>query len=375
MAEDYYAVLGVTKDASQQEIKRAFRSIARECHPDVAGPDPAKEQRFKQAKEAYETLGDDIARARYDRRQERRSSRVGRGGSSSFREAFYRRSAGTPTNGPGAPGAPQQRTRRRVNDPANNLDLDDLFNDFGFGRPKASSRPRASDSPRSGPRSAPRGSAERARAPTPQPGGDVHLDLDVPEHIARDGGTVTAVYYRMQRSDTWRPGAPESGVLRIQDLADIRLLPGTSSGEVLHEKGKGDAGAYGGPYGDLVVRVHVVKSPGPSPSAKRSGARPRDKPEPPPAQPSQDQIVDITVAEAVLGGRVQVQTPQGPVRLTVPAGTSSGARMRLKGKGEASKSGKPGDHFVALRIVVPKKLDAESREIIERFAALNPLSR
>jgi curved DNA-binding protein len=366
MAEDYYAVLGVPRDASAQDIKKAFRAIARECHPDVAGADPVKEQRFKEAKEAYETLADDVARARYDRRHERRAS----GGSGSFREAFYRRAAGAPPD-PGNPS--QQRTKRRVNDPGNNLDLDDLFNDFGFGRgagrQKGPGRPRPSEEP---PRGNSRGSSERAWGPSPQPGRDVHIDLDVPDHIARDGGIVTAVYYRMQRSESWRPGAPDPGIARIQDLADVRLLPGTRNGEVLHEKGKGDAGSFGGPYGDLIVRVRIVAS-APSDRARRG---PEPAPEPAAeAAADGDQRVDISIAEAILGARIEVPTPHGPVWVAVPPGTSSDARMRLKGKGPISADGAAADLYVRVRIVVPRAVDAESRELIERFAALNPTVR
>ncbi|TVQ91978.1 MAG: J domain-containing protein [Deltaproteobacteria bacterium] len=390
MAEDYYEVLGVTKDASSQEIKKAFRAIAKECHPDVAGPDPLKARRFKQAKEAYEALGDDASRARYDRRQERRARRASYGGgSTSFREAFYRRAAGEPAGGPSANPA-NQRTRRRVNDPGNNLDLDDLFNDFGFGRPpgggrpgrnqgggrntanvNAGGRPRGGARPSQGP-SPGRGSAGRAHPPSPQPGRDVSIDLDVPEHIARDGGTVTAVYYRMQRSDSWRPGSPEPGVVRIQDLADIRLLPGTSNGEVLHEKGKGDAGTFGGPYGDLIVRVRIVPSPMGAGAGRKST---KSSSATSGAEQAEDQVVDISVTEAILGARVEVPTPEGEVLLSVPPGTSSGARMRLKGKGARSRSGAPTDLYVRLRIVVPKELDAESRDLIERFGRLNPVRR
>ena len=101
------------------------------------------------------------------------------------------------------------------------------------------------------PRTAPRAA--------PVPGDDIHIQLDVDAKVATHGGTVTAVYYRMQRADSWRPGAAEPGLVRIQDIADIRLLPGTSDGEVLRERGLGDAGAHGGPYGDLIVRINVNK--------------------------------------------------------------------------------------------------------------------
>lgn len=361
MASDYYAVLGVANDASPQEIKKAYRNIARECHPDVAGEDPSKVARFKEASDAYEVLSDEAARQKYDRKLARRGQRIRTGGS--FRDAFYRRTADARESEVRARNVRSTaRARSRVSDPNNNLDLDDLFNDFGFGRQGRTKQTRT----RSQTGAPPRESRENSRPPMPQPGRDVHIDLDVPNDVARDGGTVTAVYYRMQRADSWRPGAPDPGVVRIQDIADIRLIPGTRDGEVLHEKGKGDAGAYGGPYGDLIVRLRVVAS-GPRPGTS--------DPEPASAADTEDRVVDVSVAEAVLGGPVELDTPMGRVRLKVPPGSSSGARMRLKGKGAPTATGEPTDLTVRLRIVVPDDLDEESRRLIERFAELNPHSR
>lgn len=386
MADDFYAVLGVNRESTEKDIKKAFRQIARECHPDVVGDDPAKLARFKEAKEAYEVLSDETARMKYDRRLDRRGQRVRTGGS--FRDAFYRRTADV---GQGRGSRAHQRSARRVSDPANNIGLDDLFNDFGFGgssRSKAGSRA-SSQGPSSRRTSSagapPRGSRERARPPMPQAGQDVQIDLDVPDHIARDGGTVTAVYYRMQRADNWRPGSPDSGIVRIQDIADVRLLGGTRHGEVLHEKGKGDAGAYGGPYGDLIVRVNLVRSraePQPEPPP-RSAPEPESAPDPEPTpsgarRPRAEDpgteialVVDIDVWDAILGGPVEVHTPQGKVRVTVPAGTSSGKKLRLRGKGLRGPDGKPQDLLIRLRIVVPTELDAESLDLVEKLKALN----
>lgn len=333
MAQDYYIILGVASDATPQDIKRAFRQIARECHPDVAGSDPAAEERFKTARKAYETLMDPVTRGRYDRRGQRRAAQPG----GSFFDAFYRRSAGEPSSrtGPsrGAHDAGgHASTRGARKDPRNDLDLDDLFNDFGdfgFGR---SGRKRSEPL--------------KPEGPTPSPGADVHVEVDVPDAVARDGGSVTAVYHRMQRADSWRPGSLEVGLVRIQDIADVRVVPGTETGDTIRERGLGDAGPHGGPYGDLVMRVRVLQP------------RPREDGE---------AVVEVSVVEALLGGRVGLQTPQGPVRLTIPPGTSSGTRLRLKGKGSAG-----ADLFVQIRIVVPRELDEESRSLIERFAELNP---
>ncbi len=336
MSMDYYELLGVPRDASPQDIKKAFRQIARECHPDVSGGDPAAEERFRKARNAYETLMDPVTRARYDRRGQRRARGFGPGGGSFF-EAFYR---ATGERNPGAQRGPHTRRPPPRNDPRNKLDLDDLFNvgEFGFGSGVGA-----------GP-STPKGKDTR---PVPTPGGDVSIVLDVPADVAARGGSVTAVYHRLQRSDSWRPGSMDDGLVRVQDIADIRIIPGTRDGTVLRERGLGDAGSHGGTYGDLVVTVRLVAERQPQPSVPRGD---RDA-----------QILEISVVEAILGGRVEIDTPQGQVRLTIPPGTSGGTRMRLKGKGVGG-----ADHYVEVRIRVPKNLDEESRQLIEAFARLNP---
>lgn len=341
MADDYYAVLGVSKDATSQEIKRAFREIARKCHPDVAGADAAAEEQFKSARKAYETLMDPVARGRYDRRGQRKAPPPG-----SFFDAFYR-ATGSRDEAPRPPpsGARPGPTGRK--NPGNSVTLEDLFNDFGdfgFGEGKGGPTPASS-----GPRS------------SPQAGEDVSVDLDVPERVAREGGSLTAVYYRMQRADSWRPGAPDPGLVRVQDIADVRVMPGTADGETLRERGLGNAGAHGGPYGDLLVTVRIVRQPTAEPRA--AGAE---------TVAQGEGYVDLTIVEAMLGGRVGLDTPQGRVRLTIPPGTSSGVRLRLKGRGPVDAAGQPTDWFAVTRIVVPRELDAESRRLIEEFARLNP---
>ena len=380
MSQDYYDMLGVQREASAQDIKKAFRQVARECHPDVAGEDPAAAERFKDARKAYETLIDPVTRARYDRRGQRRGPRGG-----SFFDAFYKHMSdaegdkSTDRSAPRDSGGARGAGRRAAGSRANNLDLDDLFNDFGdfgFGNRRKTRGPQP---------------GAEAGAPAPTPGNDVHIEIDVPAQTARDGGTITAVYYRMQRSDSWRPGSGDPGVVRVQDIADIRITPGLRDGEMLRERGLGDAGTHGGPYGSLVVRVRVIgRAPTPPPPVEEPA------PAPPPREPEAqaraphrgsftekpsesrggsseaeledgDQILSITVVEALLGGRVEVDTPQGVVRVSLRPGTSGGQRLRLRGKGVDGE-----DLFLRTRIVVPRTLDDESRELIERFAELNP---
>lgn len=371
MSTDYYELLGVLKDASAQDIKKAFRQIARECHPDVSGGDPAAEERFKKARNAYETLMDPVTRARYDRRGQRRAGGGFGAGGGSFFDAFYKATGQNSEPKAHRPGRPRPGKK----DPSNNMGLDDIFNvgEFGFG---SNTRSKSTRPP-------------PARAAGPVPGEDIEIVLDVPVDIAGRGGSVTAVYDRLQRSDSWRPGTANDGLVRVQDIADIRIVPGSRDGMILRERGLGHAGPNGGTYGDLIARIRLVERVASGPSAApprpppvrptapppRPSAPPRPPPTArtpsaaasPPAGDGDTVLLEIGVVEALLGGRVELDTPQGTVRLTIPPGTSGGTRMRLKGKGLGQT-----DLYVELRIRVPRTLDEPSRRLIEEFARLNP---
>ena len=348
MAEDLYSILGVPKDASTQDIKKAFRQLALECHPDVAGDDPVKLERFKKIRSAYEVLSDPAQRARYDQRGERRSG--------PFLGSMWGRSA-EPGHSPKPP--PQD------------LDLEDLVSsfgqgfdqpDFGFG-----GRPR--------PGAQPHGARPQSPPPRTQPGRDIHVSVDVPEEVARNGGTVTVNYRRLRRGDD---GA---GLFPYEEIHDLKVPPGTILGTELRVKGMGDAGQSGGPYGELVCEVRIIQGarhagrmkmprrdhPGEGGGTdSRSGAHSEIHSDPE-AMP-----VRVGVVEAILGGRIEVVTPQGTVKITLPPGTDSGTRLRLRGKGHAGVGGTPNDLYVEIKIVVPKRLDEESRRLIERFGELNP---
>lgn len=311
-----YDVLGVPADASDTDIRRAFRALAKELHPDVAGNDPARTERFKEVAAAYDTLSDTDKRAAYDRSQARRSS-----GPRVWNNNFRARAEQTQDARAGARHPPNQ-----------DLDLEDLFtdfqaSDFGFGR----------------------GGRRREE---PRPGRDVSLTVDVPADIASRGGTVPIHYSRLKRA--------EGGItlVRAEEEHDLRIPPRTTHGSSLRVERLGDAGEYSGPFGDLVADVRVVGEAGRGSGPRTEGGRTE-------APGEEVRQVDITVAEAILGGRVPVRTPQGTVKVAIPAGTSSGTRFRLRGKGTA------GDLVAEVRIVVPRDLDEESRRLIERFAELN----
>jgi len=351
---DYYETLGVERDATIDEIKKAFRKLARESHPDVAKDDPDAATRFNKLRQAYETLVDPEKRERYDRSF--RKSTTPRSGT--WRPPGGMNFGGVNINA--GTGGHQDRFKGR----GNNLDLEDIFgdfggmNDFGFGTSKGSPA-----GPSAGERPQPQGD--------PVSGRDIVLQVDVPAATAERGGTITLHYPRLRRGDDG------VSVYRYNELFDLGIAPGTRHGETIRVEKMGDAGPNGGPYGDLVADVRVVGGEGrgrprsePREKAhRREAEEPRPKAEPRAEADSGEEVrqIAISVSEALLGGRVEVETASGRVRVSVPPCTSSGTRLRLRGKGKGG-----GDLYVELRIVVPSTLDEESRKLIERFAELNP---
>lgn len=373
---DHYSTLGVARDASSDEIKSAFRKLARECHPDVAGEDPKAQERFTRVREAYETLVDPVKRATYDRRgQATWFAGPGRhGGRWRPPGGFDFEQVGNPS--PGGRAGPSTRRGRR--NPANDIGLEDIFGDFGGGDFGFGGGPKASEANRGTwgrSAAAPDGGA----APEAPAGRDILLRVDVPASVAQRGGTVTLRYPRLLRGDDGR------SLHRYPEIHELRVPPGMRTGEQLQVPGMGDAGPDGGPYGALVCELTIVRDedapagPQTQRGERRRGAEaprpgpsraepPRTDGPPPSATPGEAiAVLDISVVEALLGGRVKVSTPAGPVHVSIPPCSDSGARLRLRGRGVGG-----ADHIVELRIVTPRALDEESRALIERFAELNP---
>lgn len=422
---DCYKVLGVARDATPQDIKKAFRVLARKWHPDVAGADPSAAEKFKEIREAYEVLSDPVRRARYDRRRE------GGAPKSWFHDYWWGK-------GPqaGSENEPSWKHRQE----GNNIGLEDIFNDFGGGGGSdfgfGGGRPGGSPGPgRSGP------------APATQ-GQDIEVEVDVPATIARKGGIVTVSYPRLRRSEL-----DNLSLYRYDEIHDLRVPPGTLNGDKLRVPRMGDAGANGGPFGDLVCEVGVIADDQPAASGTRSDAHRRSRPEPrtrpvdpdlddsdpwdgprsqPPPREERDREphrhrraapdpepgagrgqgprrdegsrrggrpqerpaakgtykwkdvspplpgeplvvpLPISVPEAILGGRVEVETPAGRIRLVIPAGTSTGRVFRIKGKGPAGPDGSPMDILYCAQVMVPPSVEDQARALIEEFERLHP---
>ena len=312
--KDYYSVLGVARGASADEIQKAYRKLARKFHPDINKSAEA-EGRFKEINEAYEVLKDPEKRAKYDRfgsawKQAQRTGAPPPG----FEDIFSQFGFGGPGGG-----------ATRVD-----FDLGDLggggaegFSSFfemlfGSGRP-AGRPPRARPATRPG-----RGADHEAR-------------LTLPLEEAGRGGKR-----EIKLTD------PVSG--RKKTLR-VTVPKGVRPGQKIRLSGQGGASGSGGPRGDLFLTVDLL--PHPTLTLNDSNLR---------------TYLRVTPSEAALGGTATVRTLDGEVTVKIPPGTSSGRKIRLRGKGFPDKTGTPGDLLAEIRIVVPEELSDKDRELYEQLA-------
>ncbi len=312
---DLYAVLGVARDASADAIRKAYRKLARRHHPDVNPGDKAAEERFKEISEAYDVLSDSEKRRNYDEFGEIAlqggfdAERARRA-----REAFGARFGGEP--GPGEGGF-------AGGEPFEFGDLDDLLGRFGFGG-------------RAG-----RGGAGRAGLR----GSDVEAQLELDFLEAARGGEK-----RLTLQLLGEDGRPRSQTLTV------RIPAGVADGGRIRLRGKGGPGLGGGPPGDLWATVRVR----PHPVFRREG---------------RDLIVEVpvTMAEAIRGAKIEVPTLDGRATVSVPPGTDSGKKLRLRGKGIPDPAGRaPGDLYAVIQVRVPKQLDADGLAALETLAKAGP---
>jgi len=312
MALDLYQRLGVKRGASEAEIKKAYRSLAKQLHPDRNKDKPDAAKRFAEITQAYDLLSDKDKRARYDRGEldEEGNPKM------PFGAGFGGYSAG-PGGGP-QPGAGGGFEGFQGGfGGADAGDLSDLFEGL-FG---------AANSARGRPGGAFGGFRQRGRAP--QKGADIAYRLKIP--------FVDAVTQKPQRI-----------TLSDGKTIDLKLPNGLEDGARIRLAGKG--GDSPGGRGDAFVTIEIE----PHRFFTRDGSNIR-------------LTLPITLNEAVLGAKVKVPTPEGPVMLTVPKGTSSGKVLRLKGRGFTGKDGKRGDQLVTTEIDVPAG-DSELQDFAERWS-------
>lgn len=323
---DYYELLDVPRSATADDIKKAYRRLARAHHPDLNPADrKAAEEKFKEIQAAYDVLGDDEKRKLYD----------------TYGHAAFRPGAGPAPGGfhPGGHPGAGSWAGWQASPGAESFDFSDFFTPSSEADSASTggagifddilNRMRGGKTPAGGGRRAPRA------------GRDVTASLEIPFLTAVTGGEMPIVVQR---------GEGQTEAL------NVRIPAGTVDGAKLRLRGKGEPSAAGGPAGDLTVVVAVQ----PHPYFTREG---------------RNLLVDlpVSVPEAILGARIDVPTIEGTKTLPVPPGASSGQKLRLRGLGVPATGGHPaGDLFAVVKVVVPKTIDDESRALIEQFAARNP---
>ncbi|MGH0037505.1 MAG: DnaJ C-terminal domain-containing protein [Myxococcota bacterium] len=316
---DLYAVLGVDRGADAEAIKAAYRKLARELHPDISKEDDA-EERFKEVGRAYQVLSDPERRRDYDEFGDIALDPGFDAAKAREMSAAFGRGAGFPGFGPGGfEGGPREAFEFAGSGPGS---FGDWLNDLLRGARAADARPAAA-----------RGADLTAE-----------LSLDFREAAL---GCEKRLSVSRPRIDG---GPPTAESLRV------RIPPGVADGGRIRLAGKGAVGVDGAADGDL----HVVLRVRPHPHFER---RDRDL----------HIEVPISVSEALLGAEIEVPTLDGRAKLTVPAGTDGGTRLRLRGKGiPAARGAAAGDLYVRLRIRVPRELDAQQREAAASLVDAGP---
>ena len=349
---NYYEILGAKRNASQSEIKKIYRRLARKYHPDVNPGDSIAEERFKQIQEAYKVLSDPEKRKIYNR-----SGYYRDGQQAAARNGFHGvRFDGTSTFGDifsdlfgrGNAGASSARPTRGQ-DLEYRIEIPFLDSIRGtqtrirMSRRVVCSRCKGTGGTSgAGQRSCPRckgtGKTQDLRGiisfstPCPQCGGSGSIGV---------GNCF--------------PCSGEGLVQKVERLR-VRIPAGLKNGSRIRVPGKGDGAAFGGPPGDLFLVVRVQ----PHPFFSRKG----------------DDVlcsVPVTIEEAVLGAEIEVPTVEGKARLKIPSGTQNGQKFRLRGRGAPSaRGGGRGDQLVEVQVVLPTVEDERSKEILREFAQLNP---
>ncbi|MFD6448921.1 DnaJ C-terminal domain-containing protein [Promicromonospora sp. NPDC060204] len=313
MEKDFYAVLGVSKDADDAAVKKAYRKLARQYHPDQNQGNAAAESKFKEIGEAYAVLSDAEQRRQYDAVRAmaggaRFSAGAGGAGAGGFEDIMGAMFGGA--QGTGGRGGPRVRYPQ-----GGNGGFEDILGSmFGAGAGRTAY------------------GAGTTGYTTPTPGADVAAQVTLPFRAAVEGTTAE---------------------LEVNGRTITARIPaGINDGKKIRLRGKGRPGVAGGPAGDLVVTVHVT----PHPVWTLDGVDLR-------------MTVPVTFAEAALGTTLEVPTLDGAtVRLKVPAGTPSGRVLRVKGRGVRTANA-TGDLLFTVQVAVPQKLSKKARQALETFAA------
>jgi molecular chaperone DnaJ len=395
--KDYYEILGVKKSASADDIRKAFRKLARKYHPDVNPGDKSAEEKFKTLSEANDVLSDPKKRKIYDQ--------VGfySDNIDAATAEAYARGGGTPGDGGfqgGFPGGSDQAAGQGVPFDFGGFDFSDLADSAGRSRKSSGGgssfrdifggifgggrgAPAADEGPEPGTDleyqvnvpfwTAIRGGVMRLNISRHDTCGNCHGKgfLEAPGKCPECGGTgqITQTSGRMKfnvqcprchgtgKNLTTCPVCHGAGVVEKTEPLEVRIKAGTRDGQRIRIPGKGNAGAHGGAAGDLYA---IIRTEG-HPIFRRDG----------------DDIyltVPVNATEAALGAKIEVPTIDGRALLKIPPGTQSGQKLRLREKGvpSATKEGSRGDEIVEINVTVPMPRDERTKELLRELAKLNP---
>ena len=347
---EYYDRLGVSKDASQDEIKRAYRKMSKKYHPDI-NKEPGAEEKYKEVQEAYETLSDDQKRAAYDQYGPDGANGFGGQGGfggfdggagfGGFEDIFSSFFGGGATRNPNAP--------RQGDDLQYRVNLS--FEEAIFGAEKEVHYNREATC-----RTCSGSGAKPGTSPVTcgrcHGQGVINVDTQTPLGVMRRQVTCDVCHGTGQEIKDPCQTCHGTGHEKQSHKVSVKIPAGVETGQQIRLAGQGEAGFNGGPYGDLFVIINV----NPSDKFTRDGS-------------TIYYTLNISFVQAALGDTVEVPTVHGNVEMTIPAGTQTGKTFRLKGKGAPRlRGGSQGDQHVTVKIVTPTKLNDAQKEALLAFA-------
>ena len=352
---DYYEVLGVQKGASEDELKKAYRKLAKENHPDLHPGDKNCEARFKEINEAYEVLSDPDKRAKYDQFGHAAfdpNQGFGGGGFGGFGDFSGFGGFGDIFGdifGFGGGGGKSSNAPRKGDNLRANLNI--KFEEAAFGVKKDVTVTRIEQCPDCKGSGCAAGTTAEV-CPDCKGSGQVKTTQRTPFGMMQSNVQCSKCKGRGKIIHSPCPTCRGIGSIRRQHKVNINVPAGIDDGQTISLRGQGNAGLNGGPAGDLLVTILVQ----PHARFEREGT-----------SILLDQ--EISFAKAALGAEIEVPTLDGKVKLTVPEGTQTGTMFRLKGKGVPYlRSTGRGDQFVTVRVVVPKGLNSNQKEALKAFA-------